>query len=97
MNYILYLILLGIGALGGGKTGGYESSSRDRLVYLITCLIGHLVEVHVNNGSIYTGIFHATDAEKDFGMVFYFFILIIHLYLVLQIELGSLRILLQIN
>ncbi|XVF25190.1 hypothetical protein REPUB_Repub13aG0192000 [Reevesia pubescens] len=57
------------GAMAGGKTGGYESSSRDRLVYLTTCLIGHPVEVHVKSGSIYTGIFHATDAEKDFGII----------------------------
>ncbi|XWS18834.1 hypothetical protein CRYUN_Cryun32bG0079100 [Craigia yunnanensis] len=57
------------GALAGGKTGGYGSSPRDRLVYLTTCLIGYPVEVHVNNGSIYTGIFHATDAEKDFGII----------------------------
>ncbi|GMJ14227.1 CTC-interacting domain 4 [Hibiscus trionum] len=57
------------GAVAGGKTGGSESSSRDRLVYLTTCLIGHTVEVHVKNGSIYTGIFHATDAEKDFGII----------------------------
>ncbi|KAL4369341.1 hypothetical protein GQ457_05G035320 [Hibiscus cannabinus] len=57
------------GAVAGGTTGGYESSSRDRLVYLTTCLIGHTVEVHVKNGSIYTGIFHATDAEKDFGVI----------------------------
>ncbi|XVF74348.1 hypothetical protein PTKIN_Ptkin13bG0103100 [Pterospermum kingtungense] len=56
-------------AVAGLKTGGYESSSRDRLVYLTTCLIGHPVEVHVKNGSIYTGIFHATDAEKDFGII----------------------------
>ncbi|KAH1048243.1 hypothetical protein J1N35_039027 [Gossypium stocksii] len=57
------------GKLPGGRTGGYESSSRDRVVYLTTCLIGHPVEVHVKNGSIYTGIFHATDAEKDFGII----------------------------
>ncbi|TYI05053.1 hypothetical protein ES332_A10G060700v1 [Gossypium tomentosum] len=57
------------GALPGGRTGGYESSSRDRVVYLTTCLIGHPVEVHVKNGSSYTGIFHATDAEKDFGII----------------------------
>ncbi|TYI24359.1 hypothetical protein ES332_A06G228900v1 [Gossypium tomentosum] len=57
------------GSLSGGKTGGYESSSRDRLVYMTTCLIGHMVEVHLKNGSIYSGIFHATDAEKDFGIV----------------------------
>ncbi|XVE88654.1 hypothetical protein DITRI_Ditri19aG0086800 [Diplodiscus trichospermus] len=57
------------GSLASGKPGGYESNSRDRLVYLTTCLIGHQVEVHVKNGSIYTGIFHATDAEKDFGII----------------------------
>ncbi|KAK8559894.1 hypothetical protein V6N13_016626 [Hibiscus sabdariffa] len=57
------------GAVAGVKIGGYESSSRDRLVYLTTCLIGHMVEVHVKNGSVYTGIFHATDAEKDFGII----------------------------
>lgn len=69
---IFNLILLGIGAFPGGKTGGCESSAHDRLVYMTTCLIGHPVEVQVKNGSIYTGIFHASDAEKDFGMVFYF-------------------------
>lgn len=69
--YILSLILIGTGAVAGLRTGGYESSSRDRLVYLTTCLIGHPVEAHVKNGSIYTGIFHATDAEKDFGSVFF--------------------------
>ncbi|XP_039019674.1 polyadenylate-binding protein-interacting protein 3-like [Hibiscus syriacus] len=55
--------------VAGGKAGRCESSSRDRLVFLTTCLIGHMVEVHVKNGSIYTGIFHATDAEKDFGII----------------------------
>ncbi|XP_038995284.1 polyadenylate-binding protein-interacting protein 3-like [Hibiscus syriacus] len=55
--------------VAGGKSGGNESSSRDRLVYLTTCLIGHMVEVHVKNGSVYTGIFHATDAEKEFGII----------------------------
>ncbi|KAL4387858.1 hypothetical protein GQ457_09G005050 [Hibiscus cannabinus] len=57
------------GELAGGRTEGCESSSRDRLVYLTTCLIGHPVEVHVKDGSIYTGIFHATDAENDFGII----------------------------
>jgi len=52
----------------GSKGGSYESPSRDRLVYLTTCLIGHQVEVQVKNGSIYSGIFHATNTEKDFGM-----------------------------
>ena len=50
---------------------GYESPSRDRLVYVTTCLIGHQVEVQVKNGSIYSGVFHATN-EKDFGMFSFF-------------------------
>ncbi|EYU45878.1 hypothetical protein MIMGU_mgv1a020926mg [Erythranthe guttata] len=61
----------------GGKTNysrtnfgkrGLESPSRDRLMYLTTCLIGHQVEVQVLDGSIFSGIFHATNAE-DFGIV----------------------------
>ncbi|XP_042510204.1 polyadenylate-binding protein-interacting protein 4-like isoform X2 [Macadamia integrifolia] len=57
------------GAPNGSKVGGYESPSRDRLIYLTTCLIGHHVEVQVKSGSIFSGIFHATNAEKDFGVI----------------------------
>ncbi|KAM2993709.1 hypothetical protein FF2_045774 [Malus domestica] len=53
----------------GNKSGNSESPSRDRLVYMTTCLIGHNVEVQVKNGSVYSGIFHATNAEKDFGII----------------------------
>ncbi|XP_039032389.1 polyadenylate-binding protein-interacting protein 4-like [Hibiscus syriacus] len=61
------------GDMAYGRTGGYECSSRDWLVYLTKCLIGHPVQVHVKNGSIYTEIFHATksEAENDFGMINY--------------------------
>lgn len=45
-----------------------ESPSRDRLIYLTACLIGHQVEVQVMDGSVFSGIFHATNAE-DFGML----------------------------
>lgn len=48
-----------------------DGSSHDRLVYVTTCLIGQQVEIQVKNGSIYSGIFHATDTDKDFGMFFY--------------------------
>lgn len=62
----------GIGAMAGYKIGGYGSPSRDRVVFVTTCLIGHHVEVQVKDGSIYSGIFHATNAaEKDFGMFFW--------------------------
>ncbi|GMH14220.1 hypothetical protein Nepgr_016061 [Nepenthes gracilis] len=50
-----------------GVTSG--SKTRDRLVYLTTCLIGHQVDVQVKNGSVFSGIFHATNADKDFGIV----------------------------
>ncbi|KAM6585350.1 hypothetical protein CsatB_012352 [Cannabis sativa] len=52
----------------GSKTGGHVSPSHDRLVYITTCFIGQHVDVHVKNGSIYSGIFHAAN-EKDFGII----------------------------
>uniref|UniRef100_A0A804P1Y7 Sm domain-containing protein n=1 Tax=Zea mays TaxID=4577 RepID=A0A804P1Y7_MAIZE len=48
---------------------GHGSHSRDRLIYVLTQLIGHHVNVHVKNGSIISGIFHATNSDKDFGVV----------------------------
>lgn len=44
-----------------------DSPSRNPFVYLTTCKIGHQVEVHLKNGSVYSGIFHAADVEKGFG------------------------------
>ncbi|XP_062087772.1 polyadenylate-binding protein-interacting protein 3 isoform X2 [Humulus lupulus] len=52
----------------GSKTGGHGSPSHDRLVYITTCFVGQHVDVHVKNGSIYSGIFHAAN-EKDFGII----------------------------
>jgi len=57
------------GVLAGSNSGDYGSPSRERLVYLTTCLIGHRVEVQVTDGSLYSGIFHTTNAEKDFGII----------------------------
>ncbi|PWA97509.1 lsmAD domain, Ataxin 2, SM domain protein [Artemisia annua] len=50
----------------GDKGGG---DNREWLVYLTSCLIGHPVEVQVADGSVYSGIFHATNAESDFGVI----------------------------
>ncbi|XP_019436523.1 PREDICTED: polyadenylate-binding protein-interacting protein 4-like isoform X5 [Lupinus angustifolius] len=61
--------LASTGAVSGSKGGSYESPSHDRLVYITTCLIGHQVEAQVKNGSIYSGIFHATNADKEFGII----------------------------
>ncbi|CAI9261940.1 unnamed protein product [Lactuca saligna] len=49
--------------------GGVDNPSRERLVYLTTCLIGHQVDVQVTDGSIYSGIFHASNADNDFGII----------------------------
>lgn len=57
------------GAVVGGKVGVYESPSRDRLVYLSTCLIGHPVEVHLKNGSVYSGTCYTTNVEKELAIV----------------------------
>ncbi|MCD7462675.1 Polyadenylate-binding protein-interacting protein 3 [Datura stramonium] len=52
-----------------GKRGAYESPSHDRLVYFSACLLGHQVEVQIMDGSVFSGIFHATNADKDFGII----------------------------
>ncbi|XP_059303038.1 polyadenylate-binding protein-interacting protein 4-like isoform X2 [Lycium ferocissimum] len=52
-----------------GKRGAYESPSQDRLVYFSSCLLGHQVEVQMTDGSVFSGIFHATNADKDFGII----------------------------
>ncbi|XP_010273958.1 PREDICTED: polyadenylate-binding protein-interacting protein 4-like isoform X2 [Nelumbo nucifera] len=57
------------GVLNGSNVGEYENPLRDRLIYLTMCLIGYRVEVQLKNGSIYSGIFHATNAENDFGII----------------------------
>ncbi|KAH7851631.1 hypothetical protein Vadar_014527 [Vaccinium darrowii] len=45
------------GVLAGSNSGDYGSPSRERLVYLTTCLIGHRVEVQVTDGSLCSGIY----------------------------------------
>ncbi|KAH6826634.1 hypothetical protein C2S53_014891 [Perilla frutescens var. hirtella] len=46
----------------------HQSNSRDRLIYLTTCLIGLQVEVQVLDGSVYSGIFHAINVD-DYGVI----------------------------
>ncbi|KAJ4836846.1 hypothetical protein Tsubulata_018475, partial [Turnera subulata] len=53
----------------GVKVGGFESPSRDRLVYLSACLIGHTVEVQLKNGSVYCGTCYTTNVEKEFAII----------------------------
>jgi Ataxin 2 SM domain len=58
--------LYDLGIVNGGKLT-HASPSRDRLMYVMTYLIGLRVEVHVKNGSVVSGIFHAANTDKDFG------------------------------
>ncbi|WOG89383.1 hypothetical protein DCAR_0208621 [Daucus carota subsp. sativus] len=62
---------LSTGKINSGRltASDNESPSRERLVYLTTCLIGHHVEIQVIDGSVFSGIFHATNADKDFGII----------------------------
>jgi hypothetical protein len=50
------------------RRGGFGRALNDRLLFMTACLIGQPVEVQVKNGSIFSGIFHATNAEKDYGL-----------------------------
>lgn len=65
--YGLSLMVVIVGSMADSKAGGNLSPSHDRLVYFSTCLIGHHVEVQVKNGSIYSGIYHAANVDKDMG------------------------------
>lgn len=51
------------------RRGGFGRPLHDRLLFMTACLIGQPVEVQVKNGSIFSGIFHTTNAEKDYGVV----------------------------
>jgi hypothetical protein len=59
--------------IAGDKTEAFsqgENRNTDpgALLCLTACLIGQLVEVQVKNGSIYSGVFHTANAEKDYGL-----------------------------
>lgn len=55
-------------SMNGGKSVPASSPSCDRLIYVSSCLIGLHVEVHVKNGSVFSGILSSVNA-KDFGIV----------------------------
>ncbi|XP_008797716.1 polyadenylate-binding protein-interacting protein 4-like [Phoenix dactylifera] len=57
------------GLANGSKLGGVAGPLRDRLIYVISYLIGQRVEVLVKNGSIISGFFHSATTDKDFGVV----------------------------
>uniref|UniRef100_A0A0D6QSU9 LsmAD domain-containing protein n=1 Tax=Araucaria cunninghamii TaxID=56994 RepID=A0A0D6QSU9_ARACU len=56
------------GPVCGGR-GEPERTRNDRLLHITMHLIGQPVEVQVKNGSIYSGIFHTANTDKDYGIV----------------------------
>lgn len=42
-----------------------ESSFSDALLFATMCIVGLPVDVHVSNGSVYSGIFHTASVEGD--------------------------------
>ncbi|GFZ07427.1 hypothetical protein Acr_19g0003640 [Actinidia rufa] len=53
-----------------GEESVAPNSLSDALLFTTTmCIIGLPVDVHVKDGSIYTGIFHAARVENDYGIM----------------------------
>ncbi|XP_044473144.1 polyadenylate-binding protein-interacting protein 4-like isoform X2 [Mangifera indica] len=46
-----------------------SSSSSEALLFATMCIIGLPVDVHVKDGSVYSGIFYTASVEKDYGIV----------------------------
>lgn len=44
-----------------------SSSLSDALLFATMCIIGLPVDVHVKDGSVYSGIFHTASVDKDYG------------------------------
>lgn len=49
--------------------GGGQGPWNQHLLQLTACLVGQPVEVQVKCGSIYSGVFHTANAEKNHGIV----------------------------
>lgn len=70
----------------GGRNWGFaaeeqnEVSVNDALIFTTISIVGFLVDVHVKDGSIYSGTFHT--ASVDDGYCKFNVILVIHYFLV---------------
>ncbi|KAI9186430.1 hypothetical protein LWI28_017195 [Acer negundo] len=53
------------------ETGFSDNSSSlsEALLFATMCIIGLPVDVHVKDGSVYSGIFYTASVEKDYGIV----------------------------
>lgn len=63
----------------------------DALLFTTMCIIGLPVDVHIKDGSIYTGIFHTVCVEDDYGRFYSYYYLHAFLNFFLLIFLNSFR------
>ncbi|KAL6199354.1 hypothetical protein ACLB2K_029138 [Fragaria x ananassa] len=52
-----------------GPLSSSSSSLSDALLFATMCIIGLPVDVHVKDGSVYSGIFHTASEENEYGIV----------------------------
>ena len=50
------------------EDGPLSSSLSDALLFATMCIIGLPVDVHVKDGSVYSGIFHTASVENEYGV-----------------------------
>ena len=50
-----------------------SSSLSDALLFATICFVGLPVDVHVKDGSVFSGIFHTASVHHDYGLSFFFF------------------------
>ncbi|KAF5727962.1 hypothetical protein HS088_TW21G00102 [Tripterygium wilfordii] len=55
--------------MGRLNRGEEEASLNEALLYVTLCMIGFPVDVQVKDGSVFSGIFHTTSVDKEFGIV----------------------------
>ncbi|XP_014626343.1 ataxin-2 homolog isoform X1 [Glycine max] len=46
-----------------------SDSLSEALLFTTMCIVGHPVDVHVKDGSVYSGIFHTASVHADYGIV----------------------------
>lgn len=44
-----------------------ESSLNEDMLFATMCMIGFPVDVHIRDGSIYSGTFHTASFDKEYG------------------------------
>ncbi|KAL7217968.1 hypothetical protein ACSBR2_011233 [Camellia fascicularis] len=52
-----------------GQEIAVPASFSDALLFTTMCIIGLPVDIHVKDGSVYSGIFHTACVENDYGIV----------------------------